>query len=281
MPKWITLRNIKLQKKIFILISLLILFVITDFSSFKMNEHSSFFVTFIKKYHFEKSLSKTEDLYKANKNSLESDEFMMLNWLWADIAENTPKTFESDPFFRMIDKNYNSHINSDKDIAKYEYLMTDWTDDDVVPALYCDKLNYSQNNFKKLKSIRDYKGNYGDTHYLMSLLFLESLNCQSSEILTKEKNNVIESIIKAQNKTIQPSIDLFAERIVFLYWAGKKNQIKYDWIKRIIDNQNNDGSWTEIGAQESDYHITGLSALAIRYYIDNGVDNNIWFMSRL
>lgn len=278
MLKWITLRNIKFKKKIFILMSLLILFIISDFLSFKIDEHSSLFITFIKKYNFNKSLHKTKDLYKMQKKPLESDEFMMLNWLWDNVAQNTPKTFELDPFYRMLNKNYNGYIYNYRDLDKYKYLMTDWTDEYIISALYCDKLNYSENEFKKLKNIRDYEGGYGDTHYLLGLLFLKSLNCYPYEILSKEKKDVIESIIKAQNKIVQPSIDLFAERIVFLYWANKKKQIKYSWIKRIVDIQNNDGSWTDIGMQKSDFHITGLSALVLKYYINNNVDNDVWFI---
>ncbi len=279
MTRWQKLINISLKKKIFILTSLFVLFSITDFLSFKLNPHTSFFVIFIKKLNFETSLKKTKNFYKDTyKKPIETDEFILLTWLYPTIAQRNLKTYEIDPFYRLLNKDYKINITNKEDIETFAYLMTDWTDADIIPTLYCDKIDYSQDEFEQLKKIRDYKGYYGDTHYLMSLLFLESLNCQLPEILTKEKSSVINAIIKAQNNTIQPSIDLFAERIVFLYWAGEKKQIKYNWIKRLVHSQNNDGSWTEIGTQESDYHITGLSALAIQYYINNGIDNNIWFI---
>jgi len=280
MLKWITFSNVPIQVKIFTLFVFIFLFLFIDFLSFKIDEHSSFFVKFMKKYYFEKSINKAKNYYAVYKKPFQTDEFMMLNWLSPNLATNAQKAFPLDPFYRILDKNINVSLKKDEKLEyKYNYLMTDWTDKDVLNALYCDKINYSEDKFKKLKNIRDYKGGYGDTHFLLSLLFLDSLKCINQKLLENEKNNVIRDIIKAQNKKIQPSIDLFAERIVFLYWAGEKRQIKYNWIKRIVDIQNNTGGWTEIGAKKSDYHITGLCSLAIKYYINNDIDN-IWFASK-
>ncbi len=158
--------------------------------------------------------------------------------------------------------------------------MTDWADKDILKALYCDKINYTKQDFETLKQIRDYKGGYGDTHYLLGLLFLNSLNCLDSKTFTTEKSYVINDILKAQEKPIQKSIDLFAERIVFLYWAKEKNKIKYAWIKKLIKAQDYSGYWIDIEQKEPNPHITGLCALSIKYFIENGVKDKIWFTSQ-
>jgi hypothetical protein len=222
----------------------------------------------------------------------------MLLWLWPERAYSVKKAFEVDPFYRIYRDDWK--INNltltrradsreevkglakifGKDTMLYEAeerigrIMTDPTDDVVLKALYCDGGSYDDFDYELLSIIKDDEGGYGDTHYLLSLLFLERLKCISASMIDQDKQAVIQNIFMAEMRDDEFS-DLFVERIVLLYWAGQNDKIKLEWINKIVQNIQKDGGWKKnVNTSGSDPHATGLAALSIKYFLGNvNVDN--------
>ena len=72
--------------------------------------------------------------------------------------------------------------------------------------------------------------------------------------------------------------DLFAERMVVLAWAGRKNHFNPLWIDILLEQQSSNGSWTEQEfppyfsqerIQERIFHASGLAGLALQYYYED------------
>ncbi len=290
------------QKRIFqhkgIAIFLMIItFICIDIVSFKIDQHSSIFVRLVKKYYFEPILDKSENFYKTYNKALQTDEFIMLLWLWPKQATLVERVFKIDPFYRIYnnkweinDLNLIRRADSREEVSglikifgnntmlyeidnKIGNIMTDPTDDVLLKALYCDETGYDDFDYKLLSVIKDGKGGYGDTHYLLSLLFLEKLGCGNKDMIIHDKSDVVYNILTAELKK-QDFSDLFVERIVLLYWAGYSEDIKLKWINKIVQNIQKDGGWRDINKKESNPHTTGLAALAIKYFIINNKSAN-------
>ncbi len=266
--------------------------VCVDFISFKINQHGSIYVQLVKKYYFNSVLQDSQNFYKTYDAPLQTDEFVMLLWLWSERARYFERVFKIDPFYRIYSDewkidNFNIVRKADSreevanlvkifgkntmlyDVDKnFENIMTDPTDDIVLKALYCDDSGYDDFDYELLNVIKDDEGGYGDTHYLLSLLFLERLGCVDTSVLVRDKKNVVHNILVAEMKD-QEFSDLFVERIVLLYWAGYGQDVKFSWINKVAKNIQKDGGWKDKNANKSDPHATGLASLAIKYFIED------------
>jgi hypothetical protein len=266
--------------------------LLLDFVSYKINPHNSIAVRIVKKYYLAKTTDKAKDFYRTYAEPLQTDEYIMLLWLWPEYAPSVNRVFINDPLFRIYKDKYRTNdinlsrlANSKKELQtfiklfginrniykvndKYENTLTDEVDDILFKALYCDVSGYDEFDYNLLSSIADNQGGYGDTHYLLSLLFLEKLKCIETERIVVDKTKVINSIVEAQKKD-EGFSDLFAERVVMLYWAGMGEKVELLWIMRIAKNIQSDGGWMDENMSVSDPHATGLSALAIRYFVIN------------
>ncbi len=286
------IKKILLQHKIVAIFLMMGVFVCIDFMSFKINQHGSIYVQLVKKYYFSSVLQESENFYKTYNVPLQTDEFVMLLWLWPERVQSFERAFKVDPFYRIYSNewkidNFNIVRSADSreevaDLVKmfgkeamlyevdksFKKIMTDPTDDIVLKALYCDDSGYDDFDYKLLGVIRDNEGGYGDTHYLLSLLFLERLGCVDINTLVQDKQNVVHSILVAEMKDREFS-DLFVERIVLLYWAGYGEDVKFSWINKVARNIQKDGGWKDKDANKSDPHATGLSSLAIKYFIED------------
>lgn len=267
-------------------------FLLLEYATYFYDPHDSIYVNFLKKTQFSHALENSKNFYLSNSSPLQTDEYVMLLWLWPSIASETERAHQRDLFYRL----YSNDLKADDAIVKrrvdskeeleefvdffgveeflYDFgdmdrdVLTDPVDDFVLKALYCDVNGYDQFDLDLLETVQDHYGGYGDTHYLLSLLFVERLGCVPSEKTMENKEAVINRIIIAEKKD-QNFSDLFAERIVLLYWAGRGDAVRASWIKMVSDTQNGDGGWRDLGQDVTDPHATGLSALAIKYFIEN------------
>ncbi|MCG8568647.1 MAG: DUF4735 domain-containing protein [Spirochaetes bacterium] len=145
---------------------------------------------------------------------------------------------------------------------KYQkYLEEPW-DDLILKALYSDLLGFTDRDFYLIYSLRSNTGDYTDTHVLLALLLVKENQGYKKQRLETGITKIVKTLLKKQ-KNQPDNIDLFAERIVFLYWAGYGHKIKPEWIDRIKKMQNPDQGWGDDG---SDAHATGLALLSIAYF---------------
>ena len=286
------IKKILLQHRSIVIFLMMGAFVCIDFISFEINQHGSIYVQLVKKYYFSSVLQESENFYKTYNTPLQTDEFVMLLWLWPERAQSFEKAFKVDPFYRIYrdewkidDLDIVRSADSREEVAdlvkifgkdvmlyevdkNFEKIMTDPTDDIVLKTLYCDDSGYDDFDYKLLSVIRDNEGGYGDTHYLLSLLFLERLGCVDINTLVQDKQNVVHSILVAEMKDREFS-DLFVERIVLLYWAGYGEDVEFSWISKVAKNIQKDGGWKDKNTDKSDPHATGLASLAIKYFIED------------
>lgn len=282
-----------LQHKFVAIFFMIIVFCLLEWATYVYDHHKSIIVRFYAKIFFEPTREKARDFYRSYATPMRTDEYIMLMWMWPEYALGAERLHERDPFFRIYadelrieDLHIRRRVDSKEELAEFvaifgvdEFLydvddisrktLRDPLDDFVIKALYCDTSGYDQFDYGLLGTIRDRQGGYGDTHYLLSILFLERLDCVSKEQLREDKVSVINDIFRAQ-KNDQIFSDLYAERVVLLYWAGQGDLVRMPWVKRIADNIQSDGGWKDIGSLGSDPHTTGLAVLAIKYFISEG-----------
>lgn len=151
-------------------------------------------------------------------------------------------------------------------LPPYDTVATDPADDVMLRALYCDRDGYDAHDRRILSLVRDRRGGYLDTHYLMALLFLQSNGC--GHATDQDIREVTDTLLTAQRAATVVD-DLYAERIVVLYWAGRGNDVHLSWIRALAAAQRHDGGWlASPTSKRSHSHTSGLAALALRYYLD-------------
>lgn len=228
-------------------------------------------------------ISKGINFYSKDRaKDLKIDSYIMLK----DIATRTGNNdllveegiYDNDLFVRFLNKEkfpesleimmpklYPPYRVSLKD----EYARTEPFAGILLKALYCDKLGYTDYDFGILYTLYNGDGSYWDTHFLLSLIFLKNNNCYEEEKINTAIKQVSKSIILAQEKDVEFT-DVYAERIVMLYWAGYGNFVQKDWIRKVKENFiENPPGWKAIGfLPYPNSHTTGLSLLSLLYYLE-------------
>lgn len=199
------------------------------------------------------------------------------------LPENLKEKYKNDPFSRLFDMNHpirdivfhrnlaTPPINQPSGNTTYsinfpyrQFLYDPW-DDLLFKALYCDISGYDDTDFSLLTTRGDSVGGYADTHVLLGLLFLEKNQCFDSEKIQSYKKTFVRHIISAEERDVIFS-DLYAERIVFLFWSGYGNTVKKEWITVVRKNIKSDFGWRwQPSDTESSAHATGLALLALIY----------------
>jgi hypothetical protein len=229
--------------------------------------------------------------------NLRVDEYFLLKkieekkFLHQVSSNSIKKIYTTDPFRRLANREdvvSNMDINR-KDVVSaigekfdgnfYDIKNTSGSfgvwNDILVKALYCDISGYDKDDFFILNLMHKQNGGYFDTHYLLALLLLKENKCWEEEVINAQVKIVSEYIIEAQENDYVFS-DLYAERIVFLYWAGYQSSIKKEWIDLIIQNYNPAYGWMDPQKQEFSLHVTGLSLLSLIYYAEGNNKQTIY-----
>jgi hypothetical protein len=126
-------------------------------------------------------------------------------------------------------------------------------------CLYADRLGADVSILDELARLED-NGFYGTTHIVWGCLLLRrfsTIDCRPIDALL---DRAIDSMIRRQK--IDGVGDLFAERIAFLQWADKHDDIDPAWLWRLVRAQRPDGGWrrlTSIWPQPSSQHTTCLA----------------------
>lgn len=298
LKKYRTRTNVK--KNIYWIIFLLLSFIIFEASVYAFNRSESFLFRAASYFSYDALVDKAGEFYE-NKNLKPRTEDYFLVQIAAEHNEDFSKRVSSnflgkenkkDPFRRILNKSdsardlsikrevqyldefadfiaWNSDILGNKfytvDEEYAEFLNDPW-DDLMLKALYCDISGYDEMDFFLLSLINDEKGGYLDTHFLLGLLLLKENRCFNEERISEGIEKVIGEIVAAQ-KSDQKFSDLYAERIVFLYWAGHGDLVEKEWISKVKRNfKKDDLGWRDIGESMSNPHTTGLSILALIYF---------------
>jgi len=252
---------------------------------------------------YRQTISSAVKFYE-NKNRLRLDEYFTLNLMsernvvFADVLRKNFNREEhsQNPFKRLLrridsleDIKIIRKINTEKQVKqltgqemkvvpnyfytvsahgvrKDNYLEDPW-DDLIVKALYCDISGFDTIDFELLKQLRQNMEGYGDTHFVVALLFLKYNRCYDQRVIEREIKGASERIIAGLDQDHSFN-NLFSERVVFLYWAGYGNRVKREWIDVINRNFAQDYGWMDKDHTVSNPRTTGLSILALQYYLE-------------
>lgn len=253
----------------------------------RFNKEESLFFQWQKKVAYGEAIEKGMEFYTEEKQAkLEFDEYFLLKEIIGHKNKKLvidDKKYFSDPFRRLLDrKNPMDRIaftkknqalamghqisNSFYDIDNVpSRFLADATDDVVLKALYCDLTGYAEDDFKILKALNSGDGGYLDTHFLIGLMLLKNNHCYEEEKINEQVGAAVASLVKAQKNDIDFS-DLYAERIVVLYWAGYGHLVEKEWVEKVRDALMDDPGWRDREKIASDAHTTGLAILAMLYY---------------
>lgn len=189
------------------------------------------------------------------------------------------------PFIRLINKSkYIADLKfskpedgSYKINPEYKFALKYKLDSIVLRALYCDIDGYSDEDFSVLQTLNVGDGGYEDTHFLLSLLFLKINGCYEKNKIEKSIAAVVTPIISAE-KNDRYFTDLYAERIVMLYWAGYGRSVQRSWVDVVKNNFNSDDPGWKIDKFffYSDSHPTGLALLSLIYYLEGKSEQNFY-----
>ena len=233
------------------------------------------------------ALENLEHYYQKSPQPKRFDNQAMKVWLGLSNVDALIQNSLDEPLLRMLDKDVlnqaarNHQIYTYKDSGEVQ-IEVQQLDDIMIRSLYCDYNGFNQKDYYLVLQTRDYQGGYGDTHFLIYNLLLQALDCFDLEILKHHEREVVTTIIQAQEyEMIKESVlfsDLFAERMVVLAWAGRKNHFNPLWIDILLEQQSSNGSWTEQEfppyfsqerIQERIFHASGLAGLALQYYYED------------
>lgn len=156
----------------------------------------------------------------------------------------------------------------------YRQALRDPYDDILFKAISCDQTGYDSDDFAILRSIGSSRGDSADTHLLFGLLLLRGNGCFAGVALDQEISAVAERIVTAASEDAIFG-DLYAERIVFLYWAGYGDRIRPWWIWRIVRSLELDG-WRDGNDIAANAHTTGLALLALIYFEDGKTEQRFY-----
>lgn len=244
-----------------------------------------------KKYYeiIEKSLNQLSS--RENLANLRVDEYFLLEKISKkytlkslDLSQ-LKQSFYNDPFKRLSDKqdfaedikiergDVINAIGKSFDGNFYSVSNSGGTfgawNDILIKSLYCDKTGYDEKDFFILKLMHQKNGGYLDTHYLLALLLLKENGCFDKKNIDEEINKVSADITKAADQDNEFS-DLYAERITFLYMAGKGSSVKKEWIDLIANNFSTETGWIDPKSKNGfSVHVNGLALLSIIYYLEN------------
>lgn len=185
---------------------------------------------------------------------------------WKDIL----KEFENDSYLPVFERLFDDNPEYKMSDKVLEILKTpqEYYNDVLPQALYCDLYPVRDDFFEKTFDSIEKETGYDLTHKFWSAILFKSNECLI-------KNYNIDNIISVATQKIYEEQeksnfdDLYAERIAFLMNYGFKNMVPEDWIKNIIANQNESGSWatpTYFSRNFENPHTTALAIWSLVQY---------------
>lgn len=135
----------------------------------------------------------------------------------------------------------------------------------LLRSMYADIGDYGPADVEIAQAVRRGDGSYADTHVLAALQLVIAQGRDPGGRAAAESDQLARSVAAAQDLAATVD-DLFAERIVFLYWAGHGDLVKAEWLARLVQAQRPDGAWGSGSGQGHNLHATALATLALLYH---------------
>lgn len=181
--------------------------------------------------------------------------------LWQSKKEGAlAKDKYQEAYNKLLEPNY-EFIYDEADLQKN---ATGEFDEIFIPIIYCSDRGVQDANVKLLAELSD-QGGYISAHALLGAYWIKERGCYDEEIIDEIIVAKANELIQAQNQD-QEFSDLYAERVAFLIYAGFRQDIKPEWIKTILEAQQNDGGWPTGIGEPASYHATALAMWALVQY---------------
>lgn len=179
------------------------------------------------------------------------------------------KEFENHPVEAAYKKLVSPSADSAKPSAETIKTFGNKYDAELLGALYCEE--EPDEEWQKILENQAFSelSGYDLTHLFLALLMAKENGCLAAEKIQPRMEASAAQIANEEN--LSKFGDLFAERAALLLRAGYKNEIKKEWIKKIIEKQNKSGSWNNsvLFGMPDDPHTTALATWALAQYSES------------
>jgi hypothetical protein len=148
----------------------------------------------------------------------------------------------------------------------------------VAEALHCARNGWRPETTAYVCGPMRDGGGYHTAHGLWALALARENGCVTDAASRSCVGALAEELIAAQPATLAPAttldMDLYAERVMVLAYAGTAVPRLDDWIDALLERQAADGSWGVPARDEPPYHryhATGVSAWALAEWMRRAV----------
>lgn len=265
------------------------LFVLVEIVTLEMMPQHSIVMHIMKTYYIAPVIGRSQEYFRERDFPFMTDEYLLTEYIWPGLIDPSHRRFIQDPFDRLlvaddgivdlsIQRTADNYDQVKDLVTMFDeqariYIVDDrWNaqlkspyDLGLIKALYCDRTGYDAFDMSYLQAHADNIGGYGDTHYAMGLLMLRHFDCWDDRDIDREISAVAQRLLQTMERD-RFFGDLYAERIVTLYWLGYGDRVRFSWIARIVNNQQSDGGFRDKNSHQTDPHTSVLSALALAYF---------------
>jgi hypothetical protein len=170
----------------------------------------------------------------------------------------------NNPDLRLLDASYEPTAH---EVAGLARIHPNHPINEIMErCLYADQLAIGTSILDELAGLEDH-GFYGTTHIVLGCLILQRFSTIDRARIDALMERGIASMNRRQH--IDDVGDLFAERIVFLQWAGRHKDVDSAWMWRLARAQRPDGGWRSkrsIWPHLSGQHTSCLALAALIQY---------------
>lgn len=220
----------------------------------------------LKEADYEQAINRALVYIERNPNEISA-----LQWFFVDYLQ---RKFDLDPKFRAAarnlkppsDKNENLQfqihqriINPQALVKELELSKNDSMDNMVRMATHCDHIDLPA-NYDALLQNNINAGGYEMTHAAYSLTRIKELNCPKPSRYDEMLAQLTSQLAELASNPKTPN-DLRYEATAFLYDMGRGDQVRVEWINRIVSEQQPDGSWENSEDEQANHDHTTILAL--------------------
>lgn len=220
----------------------------------------------------EKAIQKAEDYLITNFGTIKTPQRLFLDYLQRKFDAPTQFSVKTSPMeFPGVESGSPQEIDllariayPDKIVHKLPAGELDALSYTNIYGANCDHLKLPK-EFWKVVDRQIKNGGYHLTHIALMLAMMKDNNCAKPSDIDDIKAAVTGGM---KNIADDPNVsaDLKYEAIAFLMLIERHDEVKPEWIKRIVSDQNDDGSWSTPESYQDIDHTTLLAYWALLEY---------------